>query len=160
MSTGSGISGGAACWSSGFRPSIYAGTRFLSRSQVSSGLMLAPVEVGMNRSSAQERMLMHAKAALTLRLACGAWPTATGDLRREGDRASPSGSGMKRRRDPRLEVTRAYPEMDSKLANKEKATGTRKEGNAKSATQATIKITIGGQPCRLRDLKTFRAPRP
>jgi hypothetical protein len=28
MSTGSGISGGAACWSSGFLPSVYAGTRF------------------------------------------------------------------------------------------------------------------------------------
>jgi hypothetical protein len=28
MSTGSGISGGAACWSSGFMPSIYTGTRF------------------------------------------------------------------------------------------------------------------------------------
>ncbi|MFO0944041.1 MAG: DUF1501 domain-containing protein [Pirellulales bacterium] len=28
MSTGSGISGGAACWSSGFLPSIYTGTRF------------------------------------------------------------------------------------------------------------------------------------
>jgi uncharacterized protein (DUF1501 family) len=28
MSTGSGISGGAACWSSGFLPTIYAGTRF------------------------------------------------------------------------------------------------------------------------------------
>jgi hypothetical protein len=28
MSTGSGISGGAACWSSGFLPSSYAGTRF------------------------------------------------------------------------------------------------------------------------------------
>ncbi|MFN7565116.1 MAG: DUF1501 domain-containing protein, partial [Prosthecobacter sp.] len=28
MSTGSGISGGAACWSSGFLPSVYSGTRF------------------------------------------------------------------------------------------------------------------------------------
>ena len=28
MSTGSGISGGAACWSSGFLPTIYTGTRF------------------------------------------------------------------------------------------------------------------------------------
>lgn len=28
MSTGSGISGGAACWSSGFLPSLYSGTRF------------------------------------------------------------------------------------------------------------------------------------
>ncbi len=28
MSTGSGISGGAACWSSGFLPTVYAGTRF------------------------------------------------------------------------------------------------------------------------------------
>jgi len=28
MSTGSGISGGAACWSSGFMPSLYTGTRF------------------------------------------------------------------------------------------------------------------------------------
>lgn len=28
MSTGSGISGGAACWSSGFLPSVHAGTRF------------------------------------------------------------------------------------------------------------------------------------
>jgi hypothetical protein len=28
MSTGSGISGGAACWSSGFLPSVFAGTRF------------------------------------------------------------------------------------------------------------------------------------
>ncbi len=28
MSTGSGISGGAACWSSGFLPSIFSGTRF------------------------------------------------------------------------------------------------------------------------------------
>lgn len=28
MSTGTGISGGAACWSSGFLPSVYAGTRF------------------------------------------------------------------------------------------------------------------------------------
>ena len=28
MSTGGGISGGAACWSSGFLPSVYAGTRF------------------------------------------------------------------------------------------------------------------------------------
>jgi hypothetical protein len=28
MSTGSGVSGGSACWSSGFLPSIYAGTRF------------------------------------------------------------------------------------------------------------------------------------
>jgi hypothetical protein len=28
MSTGSGISGGAACWSSGFLPSIHSGTRF------------------------------------------------------------------------------------------------------------------------------------
>jgi hypothetical protein len=28
MSTGSGISGGAACWSSGFLPSLHAGTRF------------------------------------------------------------------------------------------------------------------------------------
>ena len=28
MSTGSGISGGAACWGSGFLPSIYSGTRF------------------------------------------------------------------------------------------------------------------------------------
>lgn len=28
MSTGAGISGGAACWSSGFLPSIYSGTRF------------------------------------------------------------------------------------------------------------------------------------
>jgi len=28
MSTGSGISGGSACWSSGFLPSVYTGTRF------------------------------------------------------------------------------------------------------------------------------------
>ena len=28
MSTGSGISGGAACWSSGFLPTVYSGTRF------------------------------------------------------------------------------------------------------------------------------------
>jgi hypothetical protein len=28
MSTGSGISGGAACWSSGFLPSVHSGTRF------------------------------------------------------------------------------------------------------------------------------------
>jgi hypothetical protein len=28
MSTGSGISGGAACWSSGFLPSVFSGTRF------------------------------------------------------------------------------------------------------------------------------------
>jgi hypothetical protein len=28
MSTGSGISGGAACWSSGFLPTVYTGTRF------------------------------------------------------------------------------------------------------------------------------------
>jgi len=28
MSTGSGISGGAACWNSGFLPSLYSGTRF------------------------------------------------------------------------------------------------------------------------------------
>jgi hypothetical protein len=28
MSTGSGISGGAACWSSGFLPGVYSGTRF------------------------------------------------------------------------------------------------------------------------------------
>jgi hypothetical protein len=28
MSTGSGISGGAACWSAGFLPTVYAGTRF------------------------------------------------------------------------------------------------------------------------------------
>ena len=28
MSTGGGISGGAACWSSGFLPSVYSGTRF------------------------------------------------------------------------------------------------------------------------------------
>jgi hypothetical protein len=28
MSTGSGISGGAACWNSGFLPSVYSGTRF------------------------------------------------------------------------------------------------------------------------------------
>ena len=28
MSTGNGVSGGSACWSSGFMPSLYAGTRF------------------------------------------------------------------------------------------------------------------------------------
>ena len=28
MSTGTGVSGGSACWSSGFLPSLYAGTRF------------------------------------------------------------------------------------------------------------------------------------
>lgn len=31
MSTGSGISGGSACWSSGFLPSIHAGTRFRTK---------------------------------------------------------------------------------------------------------------------------------
>jgi len=30
MSTGGGISGGAACWSSGFLPGVYSGTRFRS----------------------------------------------------------------------------------------------------------------------------------
>ena len=31
MSTGSGISGGSACWSSGFLPSLYSGTRFRNK---------------------------------------------------------------------------------------------------------------------------------
>jgi hypothetical protein len=33
MSTGSGISGGAACWSSGFLPTVYAGTRFRNQKE-------------------------------------------------------------------------------------------------------------------------------
>lgn len=31
MSTGSGVSGGSACWSSGFLPSVYTGTRFRNK---------------------------------------------------------------------------------------------------------------------------------